>query len=113
MRVNTTAVISGAGKQLRRVSSTRNAWPDCSDPGPSTLELHLHVQLSDRPEPLDIVHRVTADHVDENSLSKFSSYREGTDVIVEDGDGEVIHKFNLGDAHGTIVGEPQLHIIAP
>lgn len=74
------------------------------------LGLKLTVSMEESGRVVQVAH-VPAKILEGKELKEIRTFQEGPHIIVEDNNGVVIHKFDIGS--GKIQGDPSLEIVAP
>nr|UJH94571.1 Nah2 [Starmerella bombicola] len=84
---------------------------DIDEEASSVLELILSLQLTND-EVIEERENVAAAKLEGKELSDINTYREGKFIVVEDNEGNVVHRFDIGDRSDDIRGTPSLQIVA-
>lgn len=84
---------------------------DIDDEATSVLELRLSLQLTNS-ETIERCESVAAEKLEGQDLSDINAYREGKHIVVENKEGSVVHRFDIGDRSDDIRGNPSLQVVA-
>lgn len=101
----------GSGIQIHDNDSDKEEEKNASKSGKS-IGLKLSVLLDNRGsfEKTDTVDYKKLSGLD---VKEINTYVEGTFVVIEDKDGNFIHKFDLGESTTHIEGQPHLEVVVP